>query len=48
MSLPFADDQLLLVAQCEQPALTAECAHLSNMIHIYDRISMDPLKLELA
>jgi hypothetical protein len=48
MSLPLADDQLLLVAQREQPALAAQRAHLPNVIHVHDGISMNPLKLELA
>ena len=46
--LPLARNKLLIVSQGNQPSLAAEGAHLSNVIHIDDGISMNPLKLELA
>ena len=43
--LALADDQLQRVAQGDQPALTAERAHLPDVVDIHDRIPMDSLEL---
>ena len=45
MRLALADGQLQGVAQRDQPPLTAERAHLPDVVDIYDRIPMDPLEL---
>src|SRR5437868_124773 len=45
MSLPFADSQFLLVAQCKPPALAAQSYHLSDVVDVDDGISVNPLEL---
>ena len=45
MGLPLAHDELQGVAQRHKPALTAEHAHLSYVVNIYDCISMNSLEL---
>ena len=37
-----------LVAEGEQPALTAEGAHLPNVIEIHDSVPVDPFELGSA
>ena len=45
MSLALAYHDLQGVAQCNEPTLTAHRAHLSNVVHIYDCVAVDSLKL---
>ena len=39
--LSLAGDELLLVIQRDQPPLTAERAHLSNVVDIHQRIAVN-------
>ena len=42
--LPFADDQLLAVAEREQPALAAQRRHLAHVVHVHQRVAVHALK----
>src|ERR1700680_483020 len=43
-SLALAGDELLIVTHCDQPSLTAERAHLADMIDIHQRVPVNALK----
>src|SRR5205085_4389876 len=38
----FAHDELLVVIECNQPAVAAQRGEFSDMVHVYQRIPMNP------
>src|ERR1039458_297157 len=48
MCPPFAGDELLIVAQRDQPALAAKRAHFADVIHVDERVAMDALEAGAA
>jgi hypothetical protein len=45
LCLPLAHHKLLLIGQCKEPPLAAERTHLSNVVHIHDRVAVHALEL---
>ena len=45
VSLTLAGDELQGVAERDEPALAAERTHLSDVVHIHDRVAVNPLEL---
>ena len=43
MSLPLAHNELKSIAERDHPALAAQRSHLSDVIHVNDRIAVNPL-----
>src|SRR5258708_24071547 len=39
--LPLADDEFQIVAECDEPSLAAERAHLANMVDVHQRVAVN-------
>jgi hypothetical protein len=48
VGLPFADNNLQGIAECDAPALATHRGHLADLIDVYDSVAVNPLKLGLA